>query len=733
MSLYDPSIIATGGDTVQDINGSRIHTFTTVGTSSFVVTRGGPVEVLVVAGGGSGGVRHGGGGGAGGLIYNTSFIVAPNSVTVTVGDGGAARLGSAGAGAGNSGSNSVFGSLTAIGGGYGNPGTGGAGGSGGGGWYTGVLGGTGTPGQGNQGGMGSQGPFINENTYAGGGGGGAGGAGGNSTSIAPAIAGSGGNGLQYSISGTPTYYAGGGGGSTTTSTGSGATGGSGGLGGGGAGSGLVNNPSDGVSGTNGTGGGGGAGGWTGSTNFNSGKGGSGIVIVRYPLGTLTAGPQPKIFLGPLFSYPSSSGTQPTSDGTKVSFARASSQYMNFGSQTFDMSRGFSVTCRFAFTGTLGNWERIIDFGNGPASDNIFIARLSNGNTIRFVYINSATEYVVTSTNSVSQDQINTVTAIYNPSPLSLTIILNGVTTTSNPAVAATTPRTLAFCYVGRSNWSGDAYLNGDIYSLNIYNRALTPNELTGPPAPSPWGIFTATPNGLTSAQAATSGLALRQGYPGYTSGTYWLKPTSGSTPGLAFVDMTTDGGGWTLVYETVTATRASGSIVYSFNNSSNLSALSFTRVAYSMNNFNSWAFTSFDSWSSTITNYRIPSTNDVLVNQRLVTNLNVISSNTNVTTGTGLNGALEIWPYNYSTGRALSMGTYGSDATFDINDTYPLGGAYGSFQVHDITNSRPVICWNNHDSASPDIGFGPQASNNPDWTFTNGGATADFRVRVFVR
>jgi hypothetical protein len=452
-----------------------------------------------------------------------------------------------------------------------------------------------------------------------------------------------------------------------------------------------------------------------------------------PPPTKLFGPQPKIFLGPLFSYPSSSGTQPTSDGTKVSFARASSQYLNFGSQTFDMSRGFSVTCRFAFTGTLGNWERIIDFGNGPASDNIFIARLSNGNTIRFVYINSATEYVVTSTNSVAQDQINTVTAIYNPSPLSLTIILNGVTTTSNPAVAATTPRTLTLCYVGRSNWSGDAYLNGDIYSLNIYNRALTSNELIGPPAPSPWGFFTSTPNGLTADQASVSGLALKQGYPGYTSGTYWLKPTSGSTPGLAFVDMTTDGGGWTLAYETVTATRVTNSIVYSINNSSNLSALSFTRVAYSMNNFNSWAFTSFDSWSSTITDHRVPSPNDAFVNQRRVNNLNIVSSNTNVTRGTGLSGALEIWNYDYTTGLNLTMGTYGSGATYDINDTHTGGGSYGSFQVHDITNLRPVICWNNHSSSSPDIGFGPQASNNPDWTFTNRGATADFRVRVFVR
>lgn len=450
-----------------------------------------------------------------------------------------------------------------------------------------------------------------------------------------------------------------------------------------------------------------------------------------PPPTTMSGPQPKIFLGPLLIYPSATGTAPTSDGTKVSFARASSQFLNFGSQTFNMSQGFSVTCQFAFTSTVGSWERIIDFGNGPGSDNIVITRLNNGNTIRFSYYNGGTEYPVGSTNTVEQGQINTLAAIYNPSPLSITLVLNGVTTTSTPAVAATTPRTLTNSYVGRSNWGADAYLNGDIYSLNVYNRVLTPNELNGPPAPSPWGIFTATPNGLTSAQASVSGLALKQGYPGYGDGVYWIKPTSGSVAGLAFVDMTTDGGGWTLAYETVTATRVTNSIVYSFNNSSNLSALSFTRVAYSMNNFNSWAFTSFDSWSSTIADHRVPSLNDAFVNQRRVNNLNVISSNANVTTGSGLGGALEIWPWNYTTGRNLSIGAYGSDGLYDINDTNG-GGGYGSFQVHDITNLRPVICWNNH-GGTPEIGFGPQASGSPDWTFTGTGATADFRVRVFVR
>jgi hypothetical protein len=96
-------------------------------------------------------------------------------------------------------------------------------------------------------------------------------------------------------------------------------------------------------------------------------------------------------------------------------------------------------------------------------------------------------------------------------------------------------------------------------------------------------------------------------------------------------------------------------------------------------------------------------------------------------------GALEIWNSDYWTQRNLSIGTYGNEDTYDINDTIPAyGGAYGSFQVHDITNLRPIICWNNH-SGTPNIGFGPQATGNPDWTFNGTGATADFRVRVFVR
>ena len=249
---------ATGG-TVTEAGGYRIHTFTTSGT--FTVNTGlSSVEVLTVAGGGGGGFDVGGGGGGGGLVYNPTYAVSNGAITVTVGAGGAGAVNGSVRGA--NGNNSVFGTITAIGGGgggsYSTLLSGSVGGSGGGGGSiigTQGVGGAGTAGQGNAGGN-AQSGFSG--TYGlGGGGGGAG---------APASGANGGNGLAYSISGTSTYYAGGG----ATSDDNSGSAGTPGLGGGG------------VTKANGTVNTGGGGGGAGNPN-TGGNGGSGIVIVRYLL------------------------------------------------------------------------------------------------------------------------------------------------------------------------------------------------------------------------------------------------------------------------------------------------------------------------------------------------------------------------------------------------------------------------------------------------------------------
>jgi len=247
------------------------------------------VDYLVVAGGGSGGSATAnqtgaGGGGAGGLrtSYNDGTVPGLSlnfgtNYTVTVGAGGAAVTGATD---GNSGSDSVFDTITSTAGGgggqgRGNTAAGGNGGSGGGGGSgypsAGGVAGSGNtpstiPSQGNNGGAGG---FDSQNFSAGGGGGGAGTSGAVGGNGNGANGGTGGDGLEINIiGGAGNYYAGGGGGGSYNGSG-----GSGGSGGGGNG---VSQNSTGGSGTNNTGGGGGGGG------TQSGAGGSGVVILRYP-------------------------------------------------------------------------------------------------------------------------------------------------------------------------------------------------------------------------------------------------------------------------------------------------------------------------------------------------------------------------------------------------------------------------------------------------------------------
>jgi hypothetical protein len=240
------------------------------------------VDYLVVAGGGAGGTGNGGsgGGGAGGLLTNYGGTALTLSVStnypVTVGAGGS-TAGNVSNIQGNDGSNSIFASIIADGGGGGgawNGQVGRAGGSGGGGGASNfgtIAGGTYTTGQGNSGGTGTTGTTP----YAGGGGGGAGAAGDNGTN---GVMANGGVGLTNAItvaSGNGPYYAGGGGAGTESgATGTGMGGSS--IGGNGGWNGLLA-----TSATANTGSGGGGGGWP-SAYYANGSGGSGIVILRYP-------------------------------------------------------------------------------------------------------------------------------------------------------------------------------------------------------------------------------------------------------------------------------------------------------------------------------------------------------------------------------------------------------------------------------------------------------------------
>jgi hypothetical protein len=277
--------------------GPTLQYFTSTGPATFNVPSGvSSVEVLVVAGGGGTGAAqyHNGGAGGGGVVYHTAFPVTPGgTVALTVGAGGTAGAGP-GPGTGfTNGGNSTFGSITALGGGYGghypniqgNPGGSGGGGAANGNAPSNIAGSATQPGQANPGasvnagfpgGTGAAGP------WGGGGGGGAGGAGQAGDARGSTYGGNGGPGVSISIAGYPVYYGGGGGGS-----GQGGpyalSAGSGGLGGGGiGGTGSINYSYLEINGRVNSGGG--AGGVERADGARpGGTGGPGIVVVKYTL------------------------------------------------------------------------------------------------------------------------------------------------------------------------------------------------------------------------------------------------------------------------------------------------------------------------------------------------------------------------------------------------------------------------------------------------------------------
>ena len=218
--------------------GFTVHTFTSIGSSNFVNPTARNVEVLAIgAGGGANcGVSgsYWGSGGAGGVVrYSNSYsLTSGQTVSVSVGSGGA---GSCLPGTGGTGGTSSFGTLSATGG-QGNINTQEKGGN-----NADYIGGTGS------------------GTWGGGGAGAGGNGGGDTTGL-------GGIGYASSISGVLTKYGGGGAGSPygTAEAGGGNS-----------------NLSTGQSGTPNTGGGGAGGGYDGN-HEGAGAGGSGVVIVRYP-------------------------------------------------------------------------------------------------------------------------------------------------------------------------------------------------------------------------------------------------------------------------------------------------------------------------------------------------------------------------------------------------------------------------------------------------------------------
>jgi hypothetical protein len=490
MAVFSGSSIVTDS-LILDLDAGNPKSFAPAATT---------VSVLIVAGGGAGGGYGGndgsGGGGAGGLVYSSSYSVTSGTpVTVTVGAGGASAT-TQGALGGNGG-NSVFGTLTAIGGGGG--GTEGAvrvgqnGGSGGGaGGYAVKSGGTAQQSSSASGGFGNAGGDC---TGPGDGGGGGAGAVGQSGTT-----GIGGAGLSYSISGTPTHYAGGGGASGDKRNPRGAGGGVGGVGGGGKGqdASISSVP---VSGTANTGGGGGgAAGSTATygagTSLASGAGGTGVVIIRYAgpqkatggtvttvagytihtfttVGTSSFTPgtnwgdlSSNSYTGVLTNGP----TYNSANGGSLAF-NGSNNYVTTPSIALDLSFGVSMEMVFKSADIQSRAQGYMSMSPGPAYINFYSAGTSALRWETWQNAGSLGGAFFSPSTLANNTWYHAIGTFYNGISV---LYINGVAVNSASYTAAGYGATYtAPIVIGQ--YAG--YLSGNIAIAKMYNRALTATEV----------------------------------------------------------------------------------------------------------------------------------------------------------------------------------------------------------------------------------------------------------------
>ncbi|WP_341882713.1 LamG-like jellyroll fold domain-containing protein [Synechococcus sp. UW140] len=125
-----------------------------------------------------------------------------------------------------------------------------------------------------------------------------------------------------------------------------------------------------------------------------------------------------------------------------------------------------------------NWSRIIDFGNGAGNQNILLGQLeSTGRLVFHVYDGSGNRIVdLEPLTQIPLNEWTHVAATIDPQK-NVKLYMNGAVIGTTVATSLPTTMQRTNNYVGRSNWGGDAYLNGSLSDLRVYSGARTAEQI----------------------------------------------------------------------------------------------------------------------------------------------------------------------------------------------------------------------------------------------------------------
>lgn len=210
-----------------------------------------------------------------------------------------------------------------------------------------------------------------------------------------------------------------------------------------------------------------------------------------------------LFLGLLcICVPNPSEAQTNTGNTIISAHLDNSGYFSLG--TISGLGGDQTVEGWIYINSHANWARLIDFGNGDANNNIIIyTRHTTGIPAMQVFSGNSPVGTVEGPNALQTGTwIHLAGVVGTDNSMRLYVNGDEVATGSTSTAPPTVDRTSN--YIGKSNWSADALLNGAVADIRIWNTARTKAEIqanmpvgsiTGPTT----GLFAAFPFGATGA------------------------------------------------------------------------------------------------------------------------------------------------------------------------------------------------------------------------------------------
>ena len=180
----------------------------------------------------------------------------------------------------------------------------------------------------------------------------------------------------------------------------------------------------------------------------------------------------------------SSGTvrNTTLSGSGTLVLSGSNQYVDMPTNMLSTLTNATIEAWITWDGG-GAWQRVFDCGNcsGSAGQRYLFLTPSAGSTagIRAAYTVSgaANETTVSTSSSLATGGIHHLAVVVNDSGNVLALYRDGAQVYTTSFTGALSSITYTECWLGRSHFTADAFFDGTLHELRIYDAALTGSQL----------------------------------------------------------------------------------------------------------------------------------------------------------------------------------------------------------------------------------------------------------------